>query len=178
MSVDDVFDRLLAGARADDAARSRAAVGALRNLADEETTVPGVLADLADHGGRLRIDTRSACVSGTVEALYRDGVILRSGTATVLIRTEAIVAVTCPGGHRFDGDERRTSTLPWVGLLLECIEHDDTVTVAASDTAVRGRVRTIGRESLVLDTAEGATVYVRTASIDVVTLGATRSPAD
>lgn len=175
MSVDDDLDRLLAGARADDAARSRAVVGNLREVAAEDATVLAVLVDLADRRGRARITARGLTIAGAVETVTAGGVVVTGPSTLSLVRLAAIDTVACPDGHRFDGDDRRVDRTPWIGLLQHCLVRDDDLAVTCTGVVTRGALRSIGRDVIGLVGADGAAIYVRTEGIDMVVTGRSRT---
>jgi hypothetical protein len=101
----DALERWLAEVRTDQAARSRARLGALRAHAAEDATVIGVLADLGErrspvlvtttHGRRHRVEVR---------AVGPDAVVLAAGRDEWLVtRLACIAAVRLVGGDPVHG---------------------------------------------------------------------------
>lgn len=177
--MDDEFDRLLRTARADDASRSRASVVALRELAAEEATILGVLHDLADRHGRVRLTVRGVTRAGQVREVWSGGVVL-AGTGTgrgveVLVRAAAIDIVSSPDGSRLLGDERSAPERSWPALVHDRVDPSDEVELAVNGVSMRGRMLSIGIEIVTMLGADGTTNYLRTDSIDSVVVAADRS---
>jgi len=181
--MDDDFDRLLRSARADDATRSRASVVALRELAAEEATILGVLHDLADRRGRVRLVVQGVRRVGEVVEVWSGGVVLAGATAgasattavEVLVRADAIDVVTSPDGDRLHGDERSTPQRSWPVLVHARVESGDEVELMVGGVSLRGRIRSVGIEVLALAGAGGTVDYVRTEAIDSVIIATVRS---
>ncbi|MBU3702269.1 MAG: hypothetical protein FGM58_09520 [Acidimicrobiia bacterium] len=176
--MDDEFDRLLRIARADDATRSRASVVALRELAAEEATILGVLHDLADRRGRVRLIGRGMTRVGMVHEVWSGGVVLVGAGAgagvEVLVRATAIDVVGSPDGCRLHGDERSTPERSWAALVHDRVEPSHEVELAVNGVTMRGRMLSIGTEVAVVLGADGTTNYVRTDSIDSVVITSDR----
>jgi hypothetical protein len=166
--MDDELDHLLRAARADDATRSRASVVALRELAAEEATILGVLHDLADRRGRVRLSVRGMTRVGQVHEVWSGGVVLAGAGVEVLVRAAAIDVVSSPEGRRVHGDERST-------LVHDRVETSDEVELAVHGVSMRGRVLSIGVEVVVMLGADGTTNYVRTDAIDSVVIASDRA---
>lgn len=173
--MDDDFERLLRTARADDAARSRASVVALRELAAEDATILGVLHDLADRRGRVRLVVRGVRRVGDVVDVWTGGVVLAGVGVDVLVRTEAIDVVTSPDGCRVHGDARSTPRRSWPALVHDRIDPHDECELAVGGVSLRGRMLSIGAEVVVLGGAGGQVDYVRTDTIDSVIIASARS---
>ena len=173
MTHDDELLRLLETARADDAARSRAGVGALRDLIGEDATLQGILVDLADDGRRVRLSVGSETVTGIASRVCTGGVELIGHGTRALVRLAAIDAISTVGRSRLDGDGRTVPVGSWGALLHGSIERGDDLRLCARGTGRRGTVVSIGPDVVVLDTADGSTTYARTDSIDVVVVAST-----
>lgn len=168
MTHDDDLRRLLATARADAAARSRAGIGALRDLVGEDATLPGILVDLADDGRSVRLAIGGEAVVGTVARVSTGGVHLIGPASEALVRLGAIDAIETVGRSRLDGDGRTIPSGSWAALLDEVVERGDDVRIGTGATHRRGTVVSIGPDVVVLDATDGSTTYARTDAIDVV----------
>lgn len=173
--MDDELDRLLRTARADDATRSRASVVALRELAAEEATILGVLHDLADRRGRVRLTARGMSRVGQVREVWSGGVVLAGTGVEVLVRAAAIDVVSSTEGCRVHGDDRSTPGRSWSALVHERVEPSDEVELAVHGVSMRGRVLSVGAEVVVVLGADGTANYVRTEAIDSVVVASDRS---
>lgn len=177
MTDDDAIVRLLATARADDAARSRACIAALRDSGAEDATVAGILADLSDDRRRARLVVRGETVTGVVERAGREGVVLHGSGVQTFVRTAAVELVRCVGRTRLEGDGRAVDGPSWSTLLHEHLERGDEVLVLAGGMRLRGEVVSVGRSVVVLTAPDGATDYVRTDAIDAVSVESSTSSA-
>ena len=174
MTPDDEFLHLVADARAADAARSRAGVGALRSTALEEATVAGVLLDLADLGATASLLVAGTTIRGTIVDLWSDGVVLVDRRTAAIVRVAAISVVVSSSGARVDGDRRSFRSGGWGALLTDLVEPDEELSVLVRGRTLRGTVVSIGRAVIVLAPPDGSMLYVDTDAIDAVLVSATR----
>jgi hypothetical protein len=93
-AFDTRIDRWVAEGRVDEAARRRARERWLRHQAEEDATVAGVLADVAERGAPVTVHARGGRRHrGEVRALGRDFVAIRSATADVVVALAAVTSV-------------------------------------------------------------------------------------
>lgn len=175
MTDDDEFRRLLLATRTDEAVRSRAGIGARRELAADDATLIGILADLADDRRRVRLSVGGHIVAGVLERVWSDGVALVGPGTRMLVRLEAIDLVTCLDRTRLDGDGRTVERRSWGALVEEHAERGDAVRLTSRCEHLDGTVISTGRDIVVLDVPQGSTCYARTRSIDVVTIAESAS---
>lgn len=169
--MEDEIERLLRTVRAEDATRSRARVGALRDLAVEDATVDGIVHELADDARPVRLLVHGVVRTGTLVAAWSGGVVLAAHGIELLVRTDAIDVVLSPDGCRIGGDEHRPPERSWAALLHDHLETDHLLALTVGGAELHGRMVSIGRAVVVIDTDEGARCYVRTDAIDTVVLG-------
>jgi hypothetical protein len=170
MPEDPDLRQFLESAMADDAARSRAGVGALRERRSEDATLVGVLANLADLDDDVLVTTSTGHVRrGRVGLVGPGGAVLHTATNTICaLRTGAIASVPSAGGARIDGDGRTSTSLSWPLLVATIAEVGDDVSVVVAGTSTRGRLRSLSRSVAVLDTVDGGAVYVALDTVDEV----------
>ncbi|HEY8526873.1 MAG TPA: hypothetical protein VIL48_18015 [Acidimicrobiales bacterium] len=178
------LERWAAEARVDDAARQRTHERWLRQQAEEEATLVGVLCDLAERGTPVAVRTRVGRQHrGTVAAVGEDFVAVAataSGSGPGPFAYVALAAVasvrTSPGrvppptGDRVVRSRGRLADV-LAGLAAER-ERILVVTAGAGD-AVAGSLRAVGRDVAVvrLDGAEAGTAYVPLEAVAEVVVG-------
>ena len=168
MPFDDDLDDLLAAARADDAARSRAGVGSLRDLAVEDATLPGLLLSCADRSMRVRLGVGTRTVTGIVVDVCDVGVVIASARTVTIVRLDVVDSLTTPCDARPDIDHHPPRRSTFTELLHAFVEYDDLVEVSTRGSAVRGELRSIGRTVISIGHEDRSTTYVDTDSIEVV----------
>jgi hypothetical protein len=157
--------RWAAEARVDEARAARARERWLRQQAEEEATVAGVLCDLAERGVPVVIGTTAGSQHrGTVSAVAGDFLVLRVERRDVLLALDAVAVVrpepgvAAPVGDRpVDVGLRLTDALAY---LLS--ERPRVLVLLRSGERVAGELRTIGRDvaSIELDGSVRAVAYV------------------
>lgn len=155
--------RYLAEQRADAAASSRARERWLRQAADEDATLAGVLVDLAERAEAVAVRTLTGRTHrGQVRAVGEDFVALATGAGDVLVRHGALASVR-PEGTVVHGSARTEAlALAFLEALAVVAGERPRVLAVGRDGAVTaGELRSVGRDVLVLrqDDAQG-TVYV------------------
>lgn len=173
-SDDDLFE-FLAAARSDDAARSRAGIGSLRELAMEDATLGGLLLVCAERRSRVKLTVRSRSITGSVMSVWSAGIVIAGPRSRSVIRFGAIDALSSFQRARPDVDARSPRRSTWLELLQHNLERHDIVEIGCPSSTIRGEFETIGRSIMTVVTADGATTYVRLESIDVVTVASTTS---
>ena len=142
------IDRWAADARVDEAARVRARERWLRHQAEEEGSLAGVLADVAERGTPVAVHVRGGRRHrGEVRALGADFVALRSAGTDVIIAVGAVTSVrTGPGEASTIGDRSITTPLQLVDVLVGLAAERSAVllVMAGGDDAVAGELRSVG----------------------------------
>jgi hypothetical protein len=160
------IDRWAADARVDEAARRRTRERWLRQQAEEEGSLVGVLADVAERGAPASVHVRSGRQHrGEVWALGRDFVAVRSAAADVIIALTALTSVrTRPGEAPTVGDRRIATSLRLGDVLAELAAERATALLVVGDghDAVAGTLRSVGHDVVVVRLAgdPAGTAYV------------------
>jgi hypothetical protein len=174
--LDARIDRWAADARVDEAARRRARERWLRHQAEEEGSLAGVLADVAERGVPVAVHVRGGRQHrGEVRAVGADFVALRSGATDVIIAIAAVTSVrTRPGEASTLGDRSITSSLRLVDVLagLAAERAALLLVMAGGDDAVAGVLGSVGRDvvGVRLADAPAVTAYVPIGAIVEVVL--------
>jgi hypothetical protein len=170
------LERWAAEARADEAARVRTRERWLRQAAEEDATIAGVLADLGERRETVALRTRAGRAhQGSVRVVGSDFVALRTGTGDVLLAMAAVGVVrTAPGVAPAAGDRAMLADLSLGEVLAGLAADRERILVVTLDgaDAVAGTLRSVGADVVVLRT-EGdrpVTAYVRLATIGEVSL--------
>jgi hypothetical protein len=173
--LDARIDRWAADARVDEAARLRARERWLRRQAQEEGTLAGVLADVAERGAPVAVHVRGGRRHrGEVRALGADFAALRSARATVIVALAAVTSVrTLPGEASTIGDRSVATSRRLVDVLGELAAEGATAVLALrGDDPVAGGLRSVGEDVVAVrvagDGGAGVTAYVPIAAIDEV----------
>lgn len=172
------LDRWVADARVDAAALARARERWLRDVAEQEATVPGVLADLAERRTAVAIRTSAGRRHlGVVDVIGLDFVALRPAAGPdVLLAVRGLGVIrTAPAVDAALGDRVVATELRLGDVLTELAADRERVLVVtlAGDDAVSGRLRSVGQDVVVLRTEadQPGTAYVPLAAIGEVTIG-------
>jgi hypothetical protein len=174
--LDARIDRWAADARVDEAARRRARERWLRHQAEEEGSLAGVLADIAERGVPVAVHVRGGRQHrGEVRAVGADFVALRSGATDVIIAIAAVTSVrTRPGEASTLGDRSITSSHRLVDVLAGLAAERAAVllVMAGGDDAVAGVLGSVGRDvvGVRLADAPAVTAYVPIGAIVEVVL--------
>jgi hypothetical protein len=174
--LDARIDRWAADARVDEAARRRARERWLRHQAEEEGSLAGVLADVAERGVPVAVHVRGGRQHrGEVRAVGADFVALRSGATDVIIAITAVTSVrTRPGEASTLGDRSITSSLRLVDVLagLAAERAALLLVMAGGDDAVAGVLGSVGRDVVGVRVADApaVTAYVPIGAIVEVVL--------
>lgn len=171
------LDRWVADARVDQAALQRSRERWLQEVAAQEATLAGVLADLAERRAALSVRTRAGRRHhGHVQVIGADFVSLRlSSGADVLLATTALsVLRTAPAVDAALGDRVLGTELRLTDVLAELAADRERVVLVATtgDDVVAGQLRGVGHDVAVVrtDAAPPATAYVPLAAITEVGL--------
>jgi hypothetical protein len=165
------IDRWAADARVDEAARLRARERWLRQQAEEEGSLAGVLADIAERGASVALHVRGGRRHrGEVAALGSDFVALRSAGADVIVALHAVTSVrTLPGEASTIGDRSVGTSHRLVDVLagLAAERAAMVLVLADRDEAVAGVVLWAGQDVVGVRVAGGAavTAYVPVGAI-------------
>jgi hypothetical protein len=165
------IDRWAADARVDEAARLRARERWLRHQAEEEGSLAGVLADVAERGTSVALHVRGGRRHrGEVAALGSDFVALRSAGADVIVALAAVTSMrTLPGEASTIGDRSVATSHHLVDVLAGLAAERAAVllVLADGDEAVAGALRSVGQDVVGMRVAGGAavTAYVPVGAI-------------
>ena len=179
----DFLGRLAAwldDARTEGSAAGRTREAFLRRSAGEDSTVTGVLLDLAERGGLVLVTVAGGRRHrGELRAVGSDVCALRTPEGReALLATSGISSVRPEGrgpdvvGDRDPGAAGPLGLAEALGVLAE--DRPRVLVLTFGDTqGVAGELRGVGRDVLVLrlDGADRATAYVPIANIVEVTLG-------
>jgi hypothetical protein len=168
MSEDLVGDitRWLAEQRADAAAASRARERWLRQAADEEAVVAGVLLDLAERAATVVVQgVANRTHRGTVRAVGEDFVALRTGRTDALLPFDAIVAIRSEGAPAGGGERAHALDIGFAEAVAAIAGDRPRVLIVARDgSGMSGELRSVGRDVAALRLGDG-TSYVPLASV-------------
>ena len=176
------LDRWVAEARVDDAALRRARERWLLEVAEQEATLAGVLADLAERRGPLTLHGRGGRRHhGVLRVLGVDFVVvgLPSGT-DVLMTIDSLTSVrTAPAVELARGDEQASSAdsvatgLRLHDVLTElAVDRERVVVVTTDGETLTGQLRSVGHDVAVVraDAEPRATAYVALAAITEIVI--------
>lgn len=167
--------RYLADQQVEAAASARARERWLRQAADEDATLAGILVDLAERADVVVIRTVAGRTHrGRVRAVGEDFTALATGAGDVLVRHDAVVSVR-PDGAPVHGADRARALAMGLAEALAVVagERPRVLVVGPDGTATAGELRTVGRDVVVLHQAEGqGAVYLPVAAAAEVTVPA------
>lgn len=174
LADDPVLERWLSELRTEQAAHSRARVGALRARAAEDATVVGVLADLRERGAQVLVTTTTGRRHrGEVLIVGPDALVLSVGSQEWLITPLASVAsVRMVGGDPVHGEGAGTTTSPFGRILGAAARPGEWMRVAVGGEVLGGTVVAISSEVAVMRLDNGDVTYVNLAAIEEVSLHA------
>jgi hypothetical protein len=165
------MDRWAADARVDEAARVRTRERWLRQQAEQEGSLAGVLADLAERGVPVAVHVRGGRRhQGEIRALGSDFLALGSVDAEVIIALTAVTSVrTHPGEVATIGDRSISTSLGLADVLAGLAADRATVVLvlAGGDDSVAGALRSVGQDVVGVRVVRGpaVTAYVPLAAI-------------
>jgi hypothetical protein len=176
------LERWAAEALVDAAARRRSRERWLRQQAEEETSLRGLLVDLAERGTPVAVHMhRGRRRRSIVRAVGADFVALAVGAAEVIVALAVVSSVrTRPGEVPPLGHRPVTTSLRLAEVLAGLAAEREHVLVTMSDAgdAVAGEVRSVGQDVLVVRTSSQppTTAYVPLDAVgDVVLQPASRA---
>jgi hypothetical protein len=143
------INRWAADARVDEAARARARERWLRQQAEEEGSLAGVLADVAERGAPVAVRVKGGRGHrGEVRAVGADFVALRSAGTDIMVALAAVTSVRMPPGAASTiGDRSITTSLRLVDVMAGLTaERAAVLLVVAGDDAVSGELRSVGQD--------------------------------
>ncbi len=169
------LDAWVADAHVDEAARQRSRERWLRDVAEQESTLVGVLLDLAERRSSIAVTTAARRRHGVISAMGADFVALRqAGGAEALLALAAISQVrTGGGGDPAVGDRMVTSEYRLLDVLAQLAAERERVRLVTRDgDAVTGTLRNVGHDVVVVraDGDPPGTAYLPGAAIAEVTL--------
>lgn len=172
------LERWVAEARVDDAAAQRSRERWLREVAEQEATLAGVLADLAERRTAVAVRTSAGRQHhGTIQVIGVDFVALRlaSGTEVLLAVRGLGVVRTAPAVDAALGDRAVATELRLADVLAELAAERERVLLVTTSggDAVAGVLRSVGQDVVVLrtDAERPGTAYVPLAAIGEVAIG-------
>lgn len=175
----DPFAGLLHAVAADrvrDAAEARSRTHWLLRQAEEDGTLVGVLADLAERAEVVVCTTRTGRRHvGVVHALGADFVALRGASgSTVLLTLDAVAQVRMqPGAAAVAGDRAMRLEQRFVEVLGELVADRPDVVIGTGTAEARGELRAVGQDVVTLrvDGRPPVVAYVALAAADEVRIG-------
>lgn len=172
------LDRWVADARVDAAALQRSRERWLRDVAEQEATLAGVLADLAER--RVAVTVRTSAGRrhhGEVHVIGADFVAVQTASGSdVLVALDAVVGVrTAPTSKTALGDRVLGTELRLADVLRELAADRERVLLVSrtGDDAVAGALRSVGQDVVVVrvDGDPPGTAYVPFRVIGEVSIG-------
>ena len=169
------LDRWVAEARVDEAALQRSRERWLREVADQEATLSGMLTDLAERRAGVTIDAGARRHHGVIDAIGVDFVAVQvaSGPDVLLAISAIDVLRTAPAVATAAGDRMVATDLRLADVLAELAADRERVRlVTVAGHAVAGVLRSVGHDVVVLrtDGAPPGAAYVPHLAIVEVTI--------
>jgi hypothetical protein len=172
------LDRWVAEARIDQAALQRSRERWLREVAAQEATLVGVLADLAERRTPLTVRTSGdRRHHGVIRAIGADFVAVGTPSGGEVLLAVAGIGVvrTAPAEEPAIGDRMVATELRLADVLAELAADRERVLFVTRDglDSVAGELRSVGHDVAVVrtDAERPATAYVPLAAIGEVTIG-------
>lgn len=170
------LDRWVAEARVDEAAQQRSRERWLREVAEQEATLGGVLTDLAERHAGVTIAVDGRRHHGLIVAIGVDFVAVRvTAGSDVLLAIRAVGVVrTAPAVEAAVGDRMVSTELRLTDVLGELSADRERVRlVTSAGETVTGVLRSVGHDVVVVrtDGDPHGTAYVSTAAVVEVTIG-------
>ena len=172
------LERWVADARVDEDAMRRARERWLHDVAQQEATFGGVLADLAERQAPVSVETTAdRRHHGVVHVIGADFMALRTRTSTEVVVALAAIDVvrTGPSVDVTLGDRVLSTELRLVDVLqrLAAERERAMIVMRRGDQPVIGELRSLGQDVVVVraEGAEHTTAYVPIAAITEVSLG-------
>lgn len=175
MRLERALQTLTTDARADEESRARSRRRWLRRQAEEDSSVDGVLCDLAERESRVMLQVASGRQHvGVIRAVASDFCSLRADTGhDVLVRTCAVEYVRQLAGPAVPGTDRgRPGGQAFEVAVASLAEDQPEVTAATMcGERLRGRVIAVGRDVVRLELeGRGGTAYVPLEALAEVTV--------
>ncbi|MFZ6005444.1 MAG: hypothetical protein ACOYXM_16095 [Actinomycetota bacterium] len=172
------LDRWVSEARVDQAALQRSRERWLREVAEQEATLSGVLADLAERRTAVGVHTRGGRRhNGVIRVIGADFVALglpSGGDVLIAVRAIGVVR-TAPAVEAAVGDRMLGTDLRLADVLAELAADRERVLLVTADggDAVSGQLRSVGQDVVVVrtDAERPATAYVPLAAVGEVSIG-------
>jgi hypothetical protein len=172
LTDDPALERWLSELRSEQAARSRARVGALKAHAAEDATVVGVLADLLERGAQILVTTTTGRRHrGEVLIVGPDALVLRVGAQESLVTPiSSVASVRMVGGDPVHGEGSVSTTSRFGRILAAAAQPGEWMRVAVGGEAFGGTVVGISSEVAVMRLDNGDVTYVNLAAVEEVSL--------
>lgn len=165
--------RWLAEQRADAAAAARARERWLRQAAEEDAVVAGVLLDLAERATTTVLQgVAGRTHRGRVRAVGEDFVAVRTGVTDVLLPFDSIVTIRSEGPSPSGADRAPALDIDFAAAVAAVgADRPRVLLVARDGSGLSGEVRSVGRDVLALRPADAAgVVHVPLASLAELSL--------
>ena len=160
----------LADYQVDEAAAARARQRSLEQQAAQESSIAGVLLDLAERGRPVTIKTAGGQVCyGQIVAVGADFVFVRDeNEGELLIPTTAIATIGTAATDRPVTGDRPLSSVVLADTLDELVADQAHVAVSVGDECVSGLLQTAGADviAVAVDEARRDRIHIATAAID------------
>jgi hypothetical protein len=169
---DPALDRWLSELRTEEAARSRAAVGAMKAQAAEDATVVGVLADLLEREAQVVVTTAAGRRHrGEVLIVGPDALVLRVGVREWLVtRIAAVASVRLVGGDPVNGEGSATTTSSFGRILGAAAQPGEWIRISVGGEAFGGTVVSMSAQVGVLRLDNGDLTYVNLDAVEEASL--------
>jgi hypothetical protein len=166
----------VAAAAADQGVQARRRERWLRTQAEEEATILGVLADLAERDQAVVVTTRAdRRHRGAVALVGRDfALVLTEQRSTVLVQVAAIVQVrTTPGGAGVVGDRALRLEVGWADALrVLAADRPRILAIPSGGAPCGGELRSVGADVLTMRLeGDGSRAYLPIAAVDEIVIG-------
>ena len=170
--ADPALDRWLSELRTDEAARSRARVGALRAHAPEAATIAGVRADLHERAARVVLSTtHGRRHRGEVLVVGPDAVVLRVAAGEWLVtRLATVASVRMVGGDVLTGESAPTTTARFSRLLGAAAHPGEWLRLSVGGEVLGGTVVSFSADVAILRLENGDLTYVNLDAVEEASL--------
>jgi hypothetical protein len=169
-----VFEAWLADLQVDEAVDARARVGWLRRQADEEATFVGVLADLAERGEPVVIESAAGARVGRLRVVGQDFCALQMGQSHVA-RRHVLVPYRSLGSVRASGDPATvvvvtgdrllTPRATFIGALSALADERARLRLTTPAGTLTGELRSVGIDVATLRLDDRRPAYARVTSL-------------
>jgi hypothetical protein len=169
---DAALERWLSEVRTDEAARSRAAVGAMKAQAADDATVVGVLSDLRQREAQVVLTTTAGRRHrGEVLIVGPDALVLRVGAREWLVtRIAAVASVRMVGGDPVNGEGSASTTSSFGRILSAAAQPGEWLRISVGGEAFGGTVVGLSAEVALMRLDNGDLTYVNLDAVEEASL--------